>query len=144
MSRGRSLARRYAMQAVYQWQLKGQDEDLVDLHFIVEKDRNKIDKAYFEELVYQVTERVAELDEEISPLLDRPVLEIDPVERAVLRLGTYEFMSKLDVPYRVVINEAVELSKRYGTENGHKYINGILDKLAKKLRPIETASKARQ
>jgi len=142
MSRGRSLARRYAMQSIFQWQLKGQDEDLVDLHFIVEKDRNKIDRAYFEELVHQVVERVATLDDEISPLLDRPILELDPVERAVLRLGTYEFMCKLDVPYRVVINEAVELCKRYGAENSHKYINGVLDKLAKKLRSIETSSKA--
>jgi len=142
MSRGRSLARRYAMQSIFQWQLKGQDEDLVDLHFIVEKDRNKIDRPYFEELVHQVIERVATLDDEISPLLDRPILELDPVERAVLRLGTYEFMCKLDVPYRVVINEAVELCKRYGAENSHKYINGVLDKLAKKLRSIETSSKA--
>ena len=98
---------------------------------------SKVDEAYFEELLHQVPRHVAELDALFGELLDRPIAEVDPVERAVLRLGTYELQHRLDIPYRVVINEGVELAKIFGAEDGHKYVNSILDGVARKLREVE-------
>jgi N utilization substance protein B len=142
MNHGRSLARRYAVQALYQWQLNRIDDQALDLYFVPEKDRRRIDQDYFIELVRQVVDNPAELDAAIAPLLDRPLQAVDPVELAILRLGACEFMHHLDVPYRVVINECIELAKRFGAENSHKYINGILDKLAGNLRPVETGGRS--
>lgn len=141
MSRARSLARRYAVQAIYQWQVGGV-ENAVDLYFVTDKDRNRIDEDYFHELVEQVVENSDAFDAELSDNIDRKVSDIDPVERAILRLGVYEFKHCLDVPYRVIINEYIELAKLFGAHNSYKYINGILDKLALKLRPAETKSKS--
>lgn len=141
MSRTRSNARRCAMQALYQWQMTRQDvEEIVD-QYRTEHDMTKVDIPYFEELLRQVVARVEELDGHIAPVLDRPVREVDPIEMAILRLSTYELIGHLDVPYRVVINEAVELAKTFGAANGHKYVNGILDKLATTLRSREVAEK---
>ena len=97
----------------------------------------KVDDAYFEELVKQVTNKVKQIDAHISPLIDRDLEEIDVVEKAILRLGTYELENRLDIPYKVVINEAVELTKTFGAEEGYRFVNGIMDKLAAKLRSIE-------
>jgi len=141
MSHARSLARRYAVQAIYQWQLNQLDDQAVDLYFVPEKDRRRIDEDYFNDLVQQVVRNTTELDEAVAPVLDRGLAAVDPVELAILRLGVCEFKHHIDVPYRVVINEGIELAKLFGAENSHKYINGILDKLAKSLRPIETADK---
>lgn len=141
MSRTRSNARRCVMQALYQWQMTNQDvEEIVD-QYRTEHDMGKVDIAYFEELLRQVILRVKELDGHIAPVLDRPVREVDPVEMAILRLSTYELIGHPDVPYRVVINEAVELAKTFGAVNGHKYVNGILDKLASGLRSQEVTEK---
>lgn len=137
MSRGRSLARRYAMQALYQWQMTGQNVGDVCNQFIAESDFNNVDVEYFRELLLNVPKSLDEIDEALSPFLDRKINEIDPVERAILRLGAFEFRFRLEVPYRVVINESVELAKKFGGENGHKYVNGVLDKVAVKLREPE-------
>jgi len=142
MSLARSLARRYAVQALYQWQMNQLDDQAIDLYFVPEKDRLRIDKEYFTDLVQQVVRDSSQLDVVIAPVLDRGISAVDPVELAVLRLGVCEFMHHLDVPYRVVINEGIELAKRFGGANSHKYINGILDKLATELRSIETKNKA--
>lgn len=141
MSRTRSNARRCAMQALYQWHMTNQDVEEVVEQYRTEHDLAKVDIAYFEELLRQTVARVNELDGYIAPVLDRPVREVDPVEMAILRLSTYELVGHLDVPYRVVINEAVELAKTFGAANGHKYVNGILDKLATSLRAQEVAEK---
>jgi N utilization substance protein B len=137
MNRGRSLSRRYVVQALYQWQLNQLDDQALDQYFIPDKDRQRIDVDFFTALVRQVVDHSAELDEYIIPVLDRSIAAVDPVELAILRLGVCEFVHHLDVPYRVVINESIELAKRFGAENSHKYINGILDKLAVKLRAAE-------
>jgi N utilization substance protein B len=139
MSHARSLARRYAVQAIYQWQLNQLDDQAVDLYFVPEKDRRRIDEAYFIDLVRQVVRQSAELDAMIAPILDRDPAAVDPVELAILRLGACELKYHLDVPYRVVINEGIVLAKLFGADNSHKYINGILDKLAASLRPAEKA-----
>ena len=97
----------------------------------------KVDDDYFEELVKQINGNLKELDEHIEPLLERELDEIDLVEKAVLRLGTYELERRMDVPYKVVINEAVELAKTFGAEEGYRFVNGIMDKLAEKLRSTE-------
>lgn len=133
----RSRARRLAMQAIYEWQMTANNPLSIIDQVRHDQSMKKVDDAYFEELIKQVTDKVRELDAHISPLLDRDLDEIDLVEKAVLRLGTYELAHRLDIPYKVVINEAVELAKTFGAEEGYRFVNGIMDKLAEKLRSIE-------
>ena len=141
MSRARSKARRAAVQALYQWQLSHQDVSEIDTQFLAEQDMVKLEIPYFQELLHKIPAHLDELDAHIAPVLDRPINNVDPVERAILRIGAYELMFRLDVPYRVIINEAVEMAKVFGGEEGYKYVNGILDKVAKKLRKAERGSK---
>lgn len=137
MSKARHKARSRAVQAIYQWQLSGNNVREVEEYFLAEQNMKKTDMELFTELLHGVPANLTELDEAISPILDRPLDEVDPVEKAILRLGCFEMMKKLDVPYRVIINEAVELAKEFGAEDGHKYINSILDRLAIRLRGDE-------
>ncbi len=137
MSEARSNARRSAVQAIYQWQLTGQQAERIDEQYVADHDVSKMDQAYFHELLKEIPLHLHELEDHIIPFIDRKIDELDPVERAVLRIGIYELEFRLDVPYRVVINEAVELAKTFGAEDGHKYVNGILDKVAQKLRTTE-------
>lgn len=139
MSQARHNARRHAVQAIYQWQLTGQEIDTIDQSFVAEHDMSKVDVDYFEELLHEIPLHVHELEDHIIPVLDRPIAEVDPVERAILRVGAYELEFRLDIPYRVVINESIELAKTFGAEHGHKYINSILDKVGQKLRAKEIA-----
>lgn len=136
-SRARSRARWFAVQALYQWQLSGLDLGEIEGQFLAEEEMGQCDVDYFRELLHQVPGRLHELDGHLAPFLDRPIEEVDPVERAILRIGTYELGFRLDVPYRVAINEAVELAKTFGAEQSHKYVNGVLDKVAKGLRADE-------
>ncbi len=137
MSRKRSQARHYAVQAIYQWQMTGQDIRDIRSQFLTENDPARFEGDYFDKLLSGVPAHLTELDAELTPCLDRPIESVDPVERAILRLGAFELLHRLDVPYRVVINEAVELAKVFGAEQGHRYVNGVLDKLAKKVRGAE-------
>ncbi len=136
-SSARRRARRCAVQALYQWQVSGNDLNDIETQFRAVPDNQKADFDYFHELLHQVPAHAHELDAMLTPLLDRPIPELDPVERAVLRLCAYELMHRPDVPYKVVINEGVDLAKMYGADQSHKYINGVLDKLARELRPVE-------
>lgn len=137
MSEARSNARRSAVQAIYQWQLTGQEAERIDEQYVADHDVSNMDEAYFHELLKEIPLHLHELEDHIIPFIDRQIDELDPVERAVLRIGTYELEFRLDVPYRVVINEGVELAKTFGAEDGHKYVNSILDKIAQKLRADE-------
>jgi N utilization substance protein B len=137
MSKARTRARRAAVQAIYQWQLTGQDASEIEDHFLHDHDMAGVDENFFHEIIREVPLHLHELEDHFIPLLDRPVTELDPVERAILRLGTYELEFRPDIPYRVVINEAVELAKSFGAEDGHRYINSILDLVAGKLRQHE-------
>jgi len=128
------------VQALYQWQLTGQETCEIEAQFLEEKDETRIDVAYFCTLLSQITQRVDELDAHIKPYLDRTIQELDLVERAILRMGAYELVHCLDVPYRVVINEGVDLAKRFGADQSYRYINGVLDRLAKKIRSAEVSA----
>ncbi|QLF92684.1 transcription antitermination factor NusB [Pseudomonas sp. ABC1] len=136
----RRVARRLAMQALYQWQMAGQNLNEIEAQFRVDNDFAGVDGAYFHELLTGVARISSELDAVIVPNLDRPVDELDPVELAILRLSTYELKQRTDVPYRVVINEGIELAKVFGATDGHKFVNGVLDKLAPSLRSAEVRS----
>lgn len=137
MSTARHKARRLATQALYTWQMGGQDITDIDEQYRLEHDMSKVDQEYFNDLLHQVPVHVEELESHIIPLLDRELEQVDPIERAILRLGVYELAYRPDVPYKVVINEGVELAKTFGAEDGHKYVNSILDGIAQKLREVE-------
>ena len=140
MSKARNRARRLAVQALYEWQMTGTGESDINSRFLEDKKDKTVDKKYFQELIAGIFEQADELDKIISPMLSRPLDEIDRVEHAILRLSTYELKNRLDIPYRVVINEGVELAKTFGADQGHKFINGILDKLAGDLRAAEAGA----
>ncbi len=144
MSQKRSQARRHAVQAIYQWQMAGQDVGEIANQFFEEQDLDGFEVPYFQDLLQGVPKHLEELDELLKPALDRAIESVDPVERAVLRLGAFELRFKPEVPYRVVINEAVELAKVFGAEQGHKYVNGVLDQVAKKVRAVEVQAKQRR
>ncbi len=133
----RRRARKRALQALYQWQLAGGNVSDILAQFEAEHDPAQLDGEYFRELVRQVTARVADLDALLRPHLSRPLEEVDPVELAALRIAAYELAHRLDVPYRVVINEAVDLAKTFGAEQGYRFVNGIVDRLAHRLRRLE-------
>jgi N utilization substance protein B len=133
----RTRARRRALQAVYAWQLSGASARDIVTQFAHEQAREIADLAYFEDLVHGVDRHRDELDAALAPYLDRTMEEVDPIERAALRIAAYEFAHRQDVPYRVVINEALESVKRFGSEHGHTYVNGVLDHAAAALRSVE-------
>jgi N utilization substance protein B len=133
----RSRARRRALQAIYAWQMSGSKMNAVIEQFRHEQDMEVADLEYFEDLLHGIERHVAELDEALTPYIDREVGQIDPIERAALRIAAYELKFRPDVPYRVVINEAIEVTKRFGADHGHSYVNGVLDKLASQLRGTE-------
>ncbi|VAW77847.1 Transcription termination protein NusB [hydrothermal vent metagenome] len=133
----RTRARRLAMQALYQWDMSGNNLSDIEAQFVEEEGFEKADSDYFNELLHKVPAMLDEVEEAFTPYLDRPIKEIDPVERAVLRMASYELIARVDVPYKVIINEAVNLTKKFGAEQAHKYINGVLDQAARKLRAVE-------
>lgn len=133
----RHKARRYAVQGLYHWQLTGDEPRNVIDYMLPDINQNKTDMEYFEQLVLSIPEHLEEIDAALTPNIDRDMAGIDPVERAILRLATYEFIKHPEIPYRVVINEAIEQAKTFGAEEGHKFVNGVLDKTAKTLRAIE-------
>jgi transcription antitermination protein NusB len=157
----RSQARRYAMLALYQWQVTGQSPSEIGRDFLDDSiwmgevadalttaaalgdtddpSQRAYDQDLFGQLLSGVPRQVEELDALLQPLLDRRVEQVDPVERAILRLGAYELAHCPEIPYRVIINEAIDLAKAFGAEQGHRYVNGVLDKVARQVRRIETA-----
>ena len=137
MAGKRSNARQYALQALYQWQMTGQTPAEIECQFLEDQDVSEFEPTLFRELLRGVVDHLAEVDGSLGVLLDRSIGQVDPVERAVLRLGAYELLYCPQMPYRVVINEAVELAKMFGAEQGHRYVNGVLDKLARRSRATE-------
>lgn len=133
----RGRARRRALQAIYAWQLSGTPIEQVIEQFADEQQMEIADVDYFEGLVRGVAAHCAELDVSLQPWLDRDVAAIDPIERAVLRLGAYELEHRADVPYRVIINESVDIAKRFGAMHGHTFVNGVLDRVAAQSRAAE-------
>ncbi len=133
----RRKARHYGMQALYQWYMAGASLADIEAEFRADYDFSQVDLAYFQALLHEIPGCVDELEEILEPLLDRGLDELDPIERTLLRMGTFELAKRPDVPYKVVINEAVALAKKFGATDGHKYINGVLDKVARQLRKPE-------
>ena len=154
----RRNARSKALQALYQWDLSGSSRDgegadaaatataesetdavIGDIlaQFHDSQDMSKVDQEYFDELFGETLRNHASLDEQLQPSLDRPVAEVDPIERSICRLGTYELANRLDIPLKVVINEWVEITKKFGSDKGYKYVNGVMDKVGQRLRAIE-------
>ena len=134
----RSRSRRRALQAIYAWQLSATSEGALIAEFAHEQAHEIADLEYFEDLVRGVMRHVAELDAALAGFIDRTVNEVDPIERAALRIAAYELLHRPDVPYRVVINEAIDSTKRFGSEHGHTYVNGVLYKAAVVLRGTES------
>lgn len=134
----RRRARVLAMQGLYQRHFSKSSISDIEAEFMVDNDMSKVDLLYFRDLLRGVHREQGELDGLLEPFLDRPLEEVDPIELAIVRLGAYELKNRLDVPYRVVINEGIELAKRFGGTEGHKFVNSILDKLSRRLRLAET------
>ena len=132
----RRKARRYAMQAMYQWQMTKDNIADIELQFLTDYETKQLDIKYFQQLLHGIPANVVELDQQLQEFLDRKLTELTPIEHAILRVGCYELQNFPEVPYKVIINEAVELTKEFGTVEGFKYVNGILDKIARKVRKV--------
>ena len=133
-SGARHRARRAALQSLYQWQATGQAASEIVDQFGAEESFAKLDQDYFKRILVGVIDNVGDLDASLTPFLNRPLHQVDPIERAVLRLAAFELAHCPDVPWRVIINESVELARTFGAEQGHRFVNGVLDKLAPSLR----------
>ena len=135
----RKHARDKVLQALYQWQLSGEDLDWIKQHYLEEQGVSSGDEAYFLELLYKIPTQVGDLDSAYGKYVENFVDHLDPIECNILRIATYEFLHHLEIPYKVVINEAINLAKTYGADESHKFINGVLDPLAMEMRQLETA-----
>lgn len=142
-AKARHLSRERLLQALYQWQLSGDDITVIDRYFQEGDQLHQADRGYFSELLLQIHSKVDELDRLCAPFLERSMEFVDPVERAILMIGVYELCFRPELPYRVAINEGVELAKAYGAEQGHRFVNGVLDKVAAQARSEEVAAKKR-
>jgi N utilization substance protein B len=136
----RRRSREFALQGLYQWRLARKDAAIIAAEIAEREEFQKADTGYFRMLLNGAIDNAGELEALIAPHLDRRIDELSPIERSILLLAGYELMRELEVPYRVVINEAVELAKVYGGTDGHKFVNGVLDKLAAELRKLEVSA----
>ena len=137
---GRRRSREIALQGLYEWLIGGGDAGAIDAHMREEAEFAECDAAHFDALLHGCINEAAALDEVLAKHLDRKTTELSPVEHGVLLIGTYELRHCLDIPYKVAINEGVELAKSFGGTDGHKYVNGVLDKAAAELRPDEVGA----
>jgi len=138
----RGRARRIAMQALYQWHMTDNPLHIIEAECHVENEMEKVDTEYFSELFHGVAKQKTDIDAQFKPYVVGLAFDkLDPISLAVLRLSTFELKNRIDVPYRVVINEAINLTKKYGAADSHKFVNGVLDKVAPVLRAAETKAK---
>jgi N utilization substance protein B len=140
MSNPKSNARRSAVQAIYQWQLTGCTLAEIERQFIEEHGLSEAEQPYFSQLLHTIPKELNRIDAALAEFTDRPIAQVDPVERAILRISTYEILDRLDVPYRVAVNEGINLAKEFGAMQSHKFVNGILDRVARKHRAVEAAA----
>jgi len=141
MSLAKTNARKCAVQALYQWQMTGDSLSRIEMYFLEEERLKGAQKSYFTEIFFGVPKQLNDIDEVLAEFVDRPVEKIDPVERAVLRLAVYELINSPETPYKVIINEGVNLAKCFGADGSHKYVNGVLDKVSQKKRAVEISAK---
>jgi N utilization substance protein B len=137
----RHRAREFALQGIYQWLLNNEDSGVIDAHIREAHGFDKADREHFDALLHGAINQSIQLREAFAPFIDRGIAELSPIEHAALLIGTYELKNHIEIPYRVVINEAVELTKSFGGQDGHKYVNGVLDKLASRMRATEIDAK---
>ncbi len=140
-AQSRRFARERALQALYQWDVSADSSTTIRQEFLDNQDMSRVDVEYFQLLFDGVSKNPQPIDDHLEAHLDRPIGDLDPIERAVLRIVAYELSSQPELPARVAINEGIEITKRFGADNGHRYINGVLDKLALTLRPLEMNSR---
>ncbi|NND91477.1 MAG: transcription antitermination factor NusB [Granulosicoccus sp.] len=133
----RRNARERALQALYQWDVSDGQVSQIRQQFLDEQDMSRVDVDYFIQLFNGISHAPQAVDDALATALDRPIAELDPIERNVLRIATFELTRSPDIPARVVINEGIEITKRFGADKGHRYVNGVLDKLATEVRPRE-------
>jgi N utilization substance protein B len=143
MKSSRRIAREFAVQGLYEWLLAGNEVHAIEHRLAETHGFDKADRPLLDTLLNGAIGEVAALQARLAPYLDRPIESLSPVERAVLLLAAYELVHRIETPYRVVINEAVELAKVYGGTDGHKYVNGVLDKLAAEARSVEVQAASR-
>lgn len=137
----RSKARHYAMQALYQWSITKSPLNIIEAEFHADNDMDKVDTSYFHELLHQVPANLSQLETDFLPFVnDLPLEKIDPITLALLRMSVYELRYRIDVPYKVVINEALRLAKKFGATDSYKFINGVLDRVANRLRSVEMSA----
>jgi len=137
----RRKARRFVLQALYEWQLSRNNVGDIEKRFLTVNDMKKVDVAYFHELFHGIPARLDVLDDLLAGCLDRPIQEVSQVEKAILRIGAYELLERPDVPFPVVISEGMELARHFGSDESYRYINAVLDKLARALRQPEVAAR---
>ena len=136
----RRRAREIALQGLYEWLISGSDAGVIEAHMREQEGFDKADSAHFDALLHGCIREAGDLDGVLAKHVDRKTTELSPVEHGVLMIGAYELKHCMDIPYKVAINEAVELAKGFGGTDGHKYVNGVLDKAAAELRPVEVAA----
>jgi transcription antitermination protein NusB len=134
---GKRRARKLALQALYQWSISGEDVNEIERQFRLAKNMERVDTEYFQRILYGVPKELDALEENLALFLDRPIQSLNPVELAVLRLGAFELFHCPEIPFRVVLDEAVSLTKEFGSQEGHRFVNGVLNSLAQKARAIE-------
>lgn len=133
----RKRSRELALQTLYAWQLSGNNIEQVELSVVTSNDMTKVDMEYYQDIIKTVSDNVDDIDQKYKPYIGRLIEELDPIEQAIMRLATAELIKRLDTPFKVVINESIELAKSFGAEESHKFINGALDKAVKTLRKDE-------
>lgn len=139
-TKAKQKARKLSLQALYSWDLGGIDLQTIEVNFHTENDMSKVDTDLFKTLLFDVPKNLAKIDESYQPHLDREQSKLDPVSRAILRISTYELIFSIEVPYKVVINEGVNLAKTFGPTDAYKFINGVLDRVAAEKRAVEIAA----
>ena len=134
---GKRRARKLALQALYQWLLSGHDVNDIEVQFRLAKNMEKVDTEYFCRILYGVPEHLKAIEENLIPFLDRAIQGLNPVELTILRLGAFELFFCPEIPYKVVLDESISLAKTFGSQDGHRYVNGVLNKVARKARAVE-------
>ncbi len=135
--KARRLARRLALQVLYQWFMSGDELTSIDAQTEALEAATKIDKVYFKQVIYGVESNLSLVESTFSAFLDRPIEQLNPVERAILRISGYELLFMPEIPYKIILDESVNLARTFGAEEGHRYVNGVLHQMAKKVRAIE-------
>ena len=134
---GKRKARKLALQALYQWLMSGAELHEIEAQFRVINNMEKVDVEYFCRLLHDIPEHVETIEQQVSPFLDRDINGLNPIEHTVIRMGAYELLYCPELPYKVVLDESISLTKEFGSQDGHRYVNGVLNNLARQVRTVE-------